>query len=77
VSRSCFRSGAPRPKPGAARLARKNYRDLVRFGAKNNTTAQQSGLRRKAGVTVHATHAARCRTGRANSLSKNKPAYDM
>ena len=73
-------SGAPRTKPGTARRARKNHRNLVQFGAKNNTPGSPSGiigLRRKAGVTVHATHAARCRTGRANSISKNKPAYEM
>jgi hypothetical protein len=39
--------------------------------------AGKSCLQRKASVMVHATHAARCRTGRANSISKNNPAYEM
>ena len=36
-----------------------------------------NGLRRTAGVTVRATHRPAQETGRANSLSKNKPAYEM
>ena len=47
------------------------------FKSPNARQAGKNGFQRTAGATVHATQAARCGTGRADSISKNKPAYEM